>query len=116
VARVGATLNAAVYSSISPAGVDDGVNVRVTGEGEVSARGGTPGTRILYLPSSHTHSSNVSNDIIYELRINSTQKLYMVIRSKCPLIDGPLADLKIPPGTPGDTSFRLKGMASQSSI
>jgi len=62
----------------------------------------------------HPFFKRQGNDIIYELRINSTQAVHGD-KVKVPT-DGPLADLKIPPGTPGDTSFRLKGMASQSFI
>src|SRR2546425_12852541 len=57
-----------------PAGVDDGIQVRVTGEGEVSARGGTPGNLYVILSVKPHHVfKRQSNDIIYELPISFTQ-------------------------------------------
>jgi len=62
-----------------------------------------------------THSSNVRVTILF-MSWESTPHRLHGDKVKVPTIDGPLADLKIPPGTPGDTSFRLKGWASQSFI
>jgi hypothetical protein len=48
-----------------PAGVDDGINVRVTNEGEVSARGGTPGNLYVVLTvKPHPVFKRQGNDII----------------------------------------------------
>ena len=57
-----------------PAGVDDGINVRVTGEGEVSARGGSPGNLYVSLTvKPHPFFKRQGNDIIYELPLSFTQ-------------------------------------------
>jgi molecular chaperone DnaJ len=93
-----------------PAGVDDGINVRVTGEGEVSARGGTPGNLYVILTVKPHHVfKRQGNDIIYELPISFTQAA-LGDEVEVPTIDGKTSTLKIPAGTQSNRSFRLKGM------
>ncbi len=93
-----------------PAGVDDGINVRVTGEGEVSARGGTPGNLYVILTvKPHQFFKRQGNDIIYELPISFTQAA-LGDEVEVPTVDGKTTSLKIPAGTQSSRSFRLKGM------
>jgi len=93
-----------------PAGVDDGINVRVTGEGEVSARGGTPGNLYVILTvKPHQFFKRQGNDIIYELPISFTQAA-LGDEVEVPTVDNKTATLKIPAGTQSNRSFRLKGM------
>ncbi len=93
-----------------PAGVDDGINVRVTGEGEVSARGGTPGNLYVILTvKPHPFFKRQSNDIIYELPISFAQAA-LGDEVEVPTVDGKTTALKIPAGTQSNRSFRLKGM------
>ncbi len=93
-----------------PAGVDDGINVRVTGEGEVSARGGTPGNLYVILTvKPHPVFKRQGNDIIYELPISFTQAA-LGDEVEVPTVDGKASTLKIPAGTQSNRSFRLKGM------
>ena len=93
-----------------PAGVDDGINVRVTGEGEVSARGGTPGNLYVILTvKPHPFFKRQNNDIIYELPISFTQAA-LGDEVEVPTVDNKSTTLKIPPGTQSGRSFRLKGM------
>jgi len=93
-----------------PAGVDDGINVRVTGEGEVSARGGTPGNLYVVLTvKSHPYFKRQGNDILYELPISFTQAA-LGDEVEVPTVDGKSTILKIPAGTQSNRSFRLKGM------
>jgi molecular chaperone DnaJ len=93
-----------------PAGVDDGINVRVTGEGEVSARGGTPGNLYVILTVKPHHVfKRQGNDIIYELPISFTQAA-LGDEVEVPTIDGKATTLKVPAGTQSNRSFRLKGM------
>jgi molecular chaperone DnaJ len=93
-----------------PAGVDDGINVRVTGEGEVSARGGTPGNLYVILTvKPHQFFKRQGNDIIYELPISFTQAA-LGDEVEVPTVDGKTTTLKIPAGTQSNRSFRLKGM------
>ncbi len=93
-----------------PAGVDDGINVRVTGEGEVSSRGGTPGNLYVILTvKPHPFFKRSGNDIIYELPISFTQAA-LGAEVEVPTVDNKNSMLKIPPGTQSGRSFRLKNM------
>jgi molecular chaperone DnaJ len=93
-----------------PAGVDDGINVRVTGEGEVSARGGTPGNLYVVLTvKPHPFFKRQGNDITYELPISFAQAA-LGDEVEVPTVDGKSTNLKIPAGTQSGRSFRLKGM------
>ncbi len=93
-----------------PAGVDDGINVRVTGEGEVSGRGGTPGNLYVILTvKPHPFFKRDNNDIQYELPISFAQAA-LGDEVEVPTVDGKTTNLKIPPGTQSGRSFRLKGL------
>lgn len=93
-----------------PAGVDDGINVRVTGAGEVSSRGGTPGNLYVILTvKPHPFFKRQGNDIIYELPITFTQAT-LGAEVDVPTVDSKTTALKIPPGTQSNRSFRLKGL------
>jgi molecular chaperone DnaJ len=93
-----------------PAGVDDGINVRVTGAGEVSSRGGTPGNLYVILTvKPHPFFKRQGNDIIYELPITFTQAA-LGAEVDVPTVDNKTTALKIPPGTQSNRSFRLKGL------
>lgn len=93
-----------------PAGVDDGINVRVTGEGEVSTRGGTPGNLYVILTvKPHPFFKRQGNDIIYELPISFSQAA-LGDEVEVPTVDSKSTLLKIPAGTQSGRSFRLKGM------
>ena len=93
-----------------PAGVDDGINVRVTGEGEVSSRGGTPGNLYVILTvKPHPFFKRENNDIVYELPISFAQAA-LGDEVEVPMVDSKTTMLKIPPGTQSGRSFRLKGM------
>jgi len=93
-----------------PAGVDDGINVRVTGEGEVSSRGGTPGNLYVVLTvKPHPFFKRQGNDIQYELPISFTQAA-LGDEVDVPTVDGKSTLLKIPAGTQSGRSFRLKGL------
>jgi molecular chaperone DnaJ len=93
-----------------PAGVDDGINVRVTGEGEVSSRGGTPGNLYVILSvKPHPFFKRNGNDIIYELPISFTQAA-LGAEVEVPTVDNKTTMLKVPPGTQSGRTFRLKNM------
>jgi molecular chaperone DnaJ len=93
-----------------PAGVDDGINVRVTGEGEVSSRGGTPGNLYVILSvKQHPFFKRQGNDILYELPISFAQAA-LGDEVEVPTVDGKSTTLKVPAGTQSNRSFRLKGM------
>lgn len=93
-----------------PAGVGNGINVRVTGAGDVSARGGTPGNLYVALTvKPHSFFKRQGADILYELPISSKQAVDGD-EAKVPTLDGKTTILKIPAGTQSNRLFRLVGM------
>ncbi|WIG59239.1 MAG: Chaperone protein DnaJ [Ktedonobacterales bacterium] len=91
-----------------PAGVDDGITVRVTGEGEAPARGGTPGNLFVALSvKPHEYFKRQNTDILYELPI-SFAEASLGSEVEVPTLDGK-ETLKIPSGTQSGRTFRLKG-------
>ena len=91
-----------------PAGVDDGINVRVTGEGEAPPRGGTPGNLFVALTvKPHEYFKRQGSDILYELPVSFAEAA-LGAEVEVPTLDGK-ETLKIPPGTQSGRVFRLKG-------
>src|SRR5690242_19875317 len=91
-----------------PAGVDDGITVRVTGEGEAPARGGTPGNLLITLNvKPHEYFKRQASDILYELPVSFADAA-MGAEVEAPTLDGK-ESLKIPAGTQSGRTFRLKG-------
>jgi serine/threonine protein kinase len=93
-----------------PAGVDDGINVLFTGQGEVTDPGGTPGDLYIILDvKPHQFFKRQGNDLIYELFLNRN---YAISGGKVevPTLDNKYITLKIPPGTKEGHTFRLKAL------
>jgi molecular chaperone DnaJ len=89
-----------------PAGVDEGTQIRLSGEGGPGEAGGPPGN--LYVVISvrkHPYFQRRGDDILLDLEVNVAQAALgdeLVI----PTVDGE-ATLTIPPGTQSGTVFRL---------
>lgn len=93
-----------------PAGVDDGINVRVIGEGEAGPRGGPAGNLYVVLTvTPHPFFQRRGNDILYELPM-SIVRAALGAAVEIPTVGGGSARLTIPAGTQDGRSFRLKGM------
>jgi molecular chaperone DnaJ len=91
-----------------PAGIDDGAQIRLTGEGEPGLNGGPRGN--LYVVVSvkpHRYFRREGNDIVIDLPINIAQAA-LGAEVEVPTVDGP-AELKIPAGTQSGRMLRLKG-------
>ena len=91
-----------------PAGVDDGYQVHLDGEGDAGLYGGAPGALYIDLsvrPHNLFHRDGV--DILCELPINFAQAT-LGDEIEVPSLDGK-ASLRIPPGTQNGRVFRLKG-------
>ncbi|MCS6845308.1 MAG: molecular chaperone DnaJ [Caldilineales bacterium] len=91
-----------------PAGVDDGTQIRLAGEGNQGMGGGPPGN--LYVAINvqpHEIFQRRDNDILMELPINIAQAA-LGAEVEVPTLDG-TARLTIPPGTQSGRTFRLKG-------
>ncbi|MCD6453521.1 MAG: molecular chaperone DnaJ [Dehalococcoidales bacterium] len=90
-----------------PAGVDDGVRIRLNGEGDSGERGGHPGD--LYVTLSvepHPFFRRAGDNLIYELPINFAQAA-LGSEVTVPTLDGKLK-LKIPAGSQTGRVFRFK--------
>ncbi len=92
-----------------PAGVDTGVRLRVSGEGEMGVHGGPPGDLFVFLSvAEHPHFARDGNDILCEVPIGFT-KAILGGSVLAPTIKGETS-IKIPPGTQSGKTFRLKGL------
>ena len=91
-----------------PAGVNEGTQIRLSGEGQDSGSGGPPGNLYVVLEvEPHRYFRRQDDDILLELDINVTQAA-LGADVTIPTIDED-EQLHIPPGTqPGDV-FRLRG-------
>lgn len=90
-----------------PAGVEDGMRLRVTGEGEVGSNGGPSGD--LYVEISvkeHPVFIREENDLHITVPISFTQAV-LGDEIEVPTIDGK-AKLRIPAGTQSETVFRMR--------
>ena len=91
-----------------PAGVDDGDQIRLTGEGEGGSRGGMYGD--LYVAMSvrpHSLLRRQGRDIYYDLGVNFGQAA-LGDQIEVPTVDGPVK-LEVPPGTQYGSRLRLTG-------
>lgn len=90
-----------------PKGVADGMQLRLTGEGDAIGRG-TPGDLYVFIHvEEHPVFTREENDILLEAPISYPQAVFgdeIVV----PIIGGE-AKLKIPQGTQSHTTFRMKG-------
>ncbi len=90
-----------------PAGVDNGTQIRLAGEGEPGILGGPQGNLYLLLEvKAHKYFKRRENDILLNLDINVTQAV-LGAEVDVPTVDGS-AKLKIPPGTQPGKVFTLK--------
>ena len=91
-----------------PAGIDEGSQIRLRGEGEGGARGGPPGDLFVTLSvKPHKQFQREGNDIILELPLNIAQAA-LGVDLQVPTLDGE-APLDIPPGTQSGELFRIRG-------
>lgn len=91
-----------------PAGVDDGAQLRVSGEGEPGINGGPPGDLYVVLRvKQHEFFEREGIDIYCEVPLTYTQAA-LGDEIEVPTVDGRVK-LKIPAGTQTETYFRLRG-------
>ncbi|SRR6056297_1106764 len=90
-----------------PAGVDDGMRVRVPGEGEASPDGGPPGDCYLFITvQPHSLFHRDGRDLILQLPISYSQAA-LGAEIEVPTLDGP-HQLRIPPGTHSGEVFTVR--------
>jgi molecular chaperone DnaJ len=91
-----------------PAGVDNGSQLRISGEGEAGLRGGPPGDLYIVIRvKPHEFFEREGDDIYCEVPLTFVQAA-LGDEIEIPTLTGKVK-LKIPPGTQTGTYFRLKG-------
>ena len=92
-----------------PAGIQDGMQVRLTGEGNVGANGGPPGNLyILVDVQPHKVFQRDQFDLLYTLPINMAEAA-LGVDKEIPTLEGETTTLKIPQGTQHGAEFRVRG-------
>jgi molecular chaperone DnaJ len=91
-----------------PAGVQDGMQLSLSGKGNSGERGGAPGDLIVLIEEEqHPELQRDNLNVIYDMYISFTDAVFGA-NPEVPTIDG-RAKIKIPAGTQGGKIFRLKG-------
>jgi molecular chaperone DnaJ len=91
-----------------PSGVEDGMRLRLAGEGEVGGNGGPSGDLYVMIHvKEHPFFEREGNNLNLTVPISYTQAV-MGDEIEVPTIDGK-ASLKIPAGTDSETIFRMRG-------
>ena len=91
-----------------PPGVEDGSQLKISGEGEAGERGGPNGNLYVYVNvKQHPIFERAGNDILIEAKIGFHQAA-LGTQIEVPTLDGKVR-LKIPAGTQPGKVFRLKG-------
>ncbi len=91
-----------------PAGVEEGMRLRVAGEGEIGESNGPAGDLYLIIRlKEHEFFEREGNDLILTVPISFTQAV-LGDEIEVPTIGGK-AKLRIPPSTNSETVFRMKG-------
>jgi len=91
-----------------PAGVEDGTQLCLTGEGDIGLNGGPPGNLLIALEVlAHPLFKREKDDLILDLELNIAQAA-LGAEVEVPTLEGPHR-LRIPPGTQSGTTFTLKG-------
>jgi molecular chaperone DnaJ len=91
-----------------PAGIADGLQIRLSGEGNAGSKGGSAGDLYVAVTvTPHPLFSREGDDINYQLMLNIAQAA-LGIEVMVPTLNGE-TKLKIPAGSQTGTVFRLKG-------
>lgn len=92
-----------------PHGVEDGVRIRIAGEGEAGLRGGAPGDLYVFITVAPHNIYQVEGpNLHFKLPLNFT-KAALGGEVEIPTIDGSTVTLKIPSGTQTGDKLRLRG-------
>jgi len=91
-----------------PAGVQQDMQLSVTGKGNAGERGGAPGDLIVVIEEeTHPELQRDGLNVAYDLYISIADAIFGK-QLEVPTIDG-IAKIKIPPGTQSGKIFRLRG-------
>jgi len=93
-----------------PAGIADGMQVRITGEGDAGANGGPPGNLYVQVRvQEHPVFVRDEDDLVLRMGINIAEAALGSIKS-VPTLEGEDVDLEIPGGTHSGNVYRVRGM------
>lgn len=91
-----------------PAGVQEGMQLSMSGKGNAGERGGAPGDLLILIEEEpHAELQRDGLSVAYDLHISFPDAVFGT-QVEVPTIDGK-AKIKIPPGTQSGKIFRLKG-------
>ena len=92
-----------------PAGVDNGMQVRITGEGDAGSNGGPPGNLYVQVRvQDHAVFVRDESDLVYRMSINMAEAA-LGMTKPIPTLEGDDVDLDIPAGTQAGAQFRVRG-------
>ena len=92
-----------------PAGIQGGMQVRLTGEGNVGSNGGPPGNLYIQVEvQRHAFFEREEYDLLYALSLNVAEAA-LGVEKEIPTLDGEPTPLKIPQGTQPGAEFRIRG-------
>ncbi len=92
-----------------PGGIDDGAQIRISGEGDAGPRGAPTGNLyVIVRVEEHKKFTREQDDLIYELPLNPAQAA-LGAELQVPTIDGEPLDLEVPPGTQHGHVFGVRG-------
>lgn len=91
-----------------PAGVDDGMQVRITGEGDAGSNGGPPGNLYVQVRvREHPLFRRDDSDLVYRASLNMAEAA-LGTTMPIPTLEGDDVDLEIPAGTQSGSEFRVR--------
>ena len=91
-----------------PAGVDNGMQVRITGEGDAGANGGPPGNLYVQVRvREHPLFVRDESDLLYRTSLNMAEAALGVTKP-IPTLEGDDVDLEMPPGIQAGSEFRVR--------
>ena len=92
-----------------PAGVEDGTQVRLRGEGDAGVRGGPSGhLDVILHVEPHDTFTRQDSDLIYDLRLNVAEAA-LGVSVEVPTLDGKPVPLEVEPGTQHGHVFVVRG-------
>ena len=92
-----------------PPGADEGVQLRMNGQGEPAPRGGVPGHLYVVLHvEPHRFFKRQGNDLLLEMPVNVAQAA-LGDEFSIPTLDGKEIPLKVPAGTQSGRIIRIRG-------
>jgi molecular chaperone DnaJ len=103
----GIGVRADVVTVSIPAGVADGAQLGLAGEGHAGRRGGPPGDlRVAVAVQPHAFFERAGDDLLVEVPV-AVHEAALGARIEVPGLDGPVR-LRVPPGTQSGQTFRLR--------